>query len=122
MKFHFDGYALCEIDPIDPEEGDPEAKLLGIFLTRTQMAPFLRDRAWSDRRREEGYAAHWMRRPRLIRRQYVVVPIAEITGKCLYDIQEDIEKTALLLARGYGKVTAAAHTCAMVAQQKDEVA
>lgn len=121
MKFHFDGYALCEIDPIDPEEGDPEAKLLGIFLTRAQMAPFLRERAWSNRRREESYAAHCMRRARLIRRQYVVVPIAEITGKCLYDIQGDIEKVALLLAKGYGKVIAA-HTCAMVAQQKDEVA
>lgn len=106
MKFHFDGYALCEIGEND---GEPIARLLGIFQSRRDMAPYVRNVAVADMKADKDYWQHWgfpsayYREPHV----YVVVPIGEVSGSCLFDIQEKIEQAALLLAKGYGKTVAA---------------
>lgn len=105
VRFHFDGYALCEIDG---EEDDRSAKLLGIFLSRREMAPFVRNRASGDIHNERAYRRRWgfsSRRP--LRRLYVAVPLSGIAGRCLSEVEDEIEAAALLLAKGYGKVVAA---------------
>lgn len=110
MKFHFDAYALCEIDVDDEYPEDASAKLLGIFQSRRDMAPMLKRIACADRKRDEEYAKRWMLRSWEIRpttRRYVAVPISEISGDDLAHIGAAIEAAALLLYKGYGKAVAA---------------
>lgn len=115
MKFHFDAFALCEIDLSRDLDGsivveDCRAELLGIFSSRQSMAPFVRRRADQEIADAKAWAAKlfraWDWQSSVTRRVYVSLPIAQIEGRHWSDLEDNICAAALLAWRGYGAATA----------------